>query len=107
MLEKLLNKQEKELFSLKTLNKIKKQDFKAYLDIQENILESLKKQSQLDVKYTNEILKEKIVKQQNFVNKLTVYYNEVILKKEKQVEEVDFITEEFENMIKELVKIQK
>ncbi|WP_339020340.1 hypothetical protein [Spiroplasma endosymbiont of Atherix ibis] len=62
MIEKLLNKQEKQLFSLKTLNKIKRQDFKDYLEIQESILKSLEKQIQLEQKYINEILQEKILK---------------------------------------------
>ncbi|AUM62739.1 hypothetical protein [Spiroplasma monobiae] len=108
MLEKFLNKNEKKLFSIKTLKKIKRQDFRSYLDMEETILESMKQQYELEKKYNNRVLENRIANQQHFVDTLNKYYNEVLLKRREVIkDETDYITEEFENMLKEFIKIQK
>ncbi|QHX36739.1 hypothetical protein SBIUS_v1c04860 [Spiroplasma sp. BIUS-1] len=108
MLEKFLNKNEKKLFSVKTLKKIKRQDFRSYLDMEETILESMKQQFEKENNYNNRVLQTRIVNQQHFVDTLNKYYNEVLLKRREVIkDETDYITQEFEDMLKEYIKIQK
>ncbi|WP_162684937.1 hypothetical protein [Spiroplasma sp. BIUS-1] len=93
---------------MKTLKKIKRQDFRSYLDMEETILESMKQQFEKENNYNNRVLQTRIVNQQHFVDTLNKYYNEVLLKRREVIkDETDYITQEFEDMLKEYIKIQK
>ncbi|QEH61915.1 hypothetical protein SCHIN_v1c07200 [Spiroplasma chinense] len=107
MLERFLNKEEKKLFSHKNLKKIKKQDFFAYLEMEEALLESLKKKYRLD-SIDNPITEEEIEKQERFVKRLNEYYYDVVLIDPKKGQDpLKNLDKEFEKLIKPYERIQR
>ncbi|AGR41164.1 hypothetical protein [Spiroplasma taiwanense] len=106
MIEKFLNREEKKIFSKRYLNKIKKEDFFSYLEMEEALLESLKDKYKRD-NYENKITEIKIMNQQEYVDKLNLYYYDVVLLNKNSSKSEEKITQEFDDLLKPFKKIQK
>lgn len=83
MIDKMLTKEEKKLFSKKTLNKIKRKDFFSYMSIQQSMLDSLVNSYDAK-KFKNPIVEAHIEAQQKQVEILNEYYYDFILTSTKQ-----------------------
>ncbi|AOG60479.1 hypothetical protein SHELI_v1c05280 [Spiroplasma helicoides] len=106
MLEKFLNKEEKRLFSKKNLKKIRKEDFFAYLEMEESLLQSLKQKYNED-NFENPIVEDEIVRQEQYVKWLNEYYFEYVLVDPNKGKVPNTLEEEFDKLIKPIEKIQK
>ncbi|AKU79757.1 hypothetical protein [Spiroplasma turonicum] len=106
MLEYFLNKEEQKAFSKANLNKLKKEDFFSYLQMEERVLESLINYFDTTDK-KNLILEMKINKQKDYVDKLNKYYYDVILLKPTEEMDIKRIAKEFKKTIKPYKKILK
>ncbi|AHI52977.1 hypothetical protein [Spiroplasma culicicola] len=107
MLERILNKEEKKIFSKKNLRKIRKEDFFTYLEMEEALLESLKVRYATDGN-DNPITLSEIEKQERFVQRLNEYYYEVVLIDPKNGKDPMFSLEkEVNKIVKPLERIQR
>ncbi|ASP28282.1 hypothetical protein SCORR_v1c05100 [Spiroplasma corruscae] len=106
MIEYFLNKEERKAFSKANLNKLKKEDFFSYLQMEERVLDSLVNYYEINNK-KNMILEMKIERQKNYVDRLNKYYYEVVLLKPTEEMDLKKLAKDFRKTIKPYKKILK
>lgn len=105
MLKKLLTKEERIEFSAKNLSKIKKIDYYVYIQLKQEMLDSLVKNYQ-NSDLPNPALEKIIKKQKELIDALNLKYYKDIIPSKKTGDFYDD-SKKFKKEIKKLKKIQK